>query len=134
MLAPPSVVMANTSTTKTKALRITITPNAKRPGHYDARLQNGCVIIQASRQTFLDAVRALIGRGADPSIILEMWRDGAAQCALRARLGVVAAFDVRETAFGPALRRELIGRPPTCNSTPRIRSEWAQEAIMQVPA
>ena len=94
-----------------------VTPTAKRPGYYDARLEGGCVTVQASRQPFLDAARALIGRGADPSVILEMWHDGAAQCALRARLGVAAALDVRETPNGPAFRpfiapQSLLAAPP----------------------
>ena len=98
-----------------------VTPfTAKRPGYYDARLEGGCVTVQASRQPFLDAARALIGRGAfDPSVILEMWHDGAAQCALRflRDLGVAAALDVRETPNGPAFRpfiapQSLLAAPP----------------------
>ena len=60
-----------------KTVTITVTPTARRPGYYDARLQDGCVIIQASKQPFLDATRALLNRGADPSIISEMWHERA---------------------------------------------------------
>jgi hypothetical protein len=98
-------------------LTIIVTPTGRRSGHFDARLEGGCVIVKASRQPFLDAARALIGRGADPSIILEMWHDGAVQCALRAPLGVAAALDVRETPNGPAFRpfmasQSLLAAPP----------------------
>ena len=50
MIAPSSVVVASAST-KTIALMIIVTPTSKRPSHYDARLEGGCVIVQASTGT-----------------------------------------------------------------------------------
>jgi hypothetical protein len=89
---------------KTKTVMIIVTPTAGRPGQYDARVQDGCVIVQASRQPFLDAARALIKRGADPSITLEMWHDRAAHYALRAQLAHAAKLAVEERNIG--------GKPP----------------------
>jgi hypothetical protein len=83
---------------------IMVTPTARRPGHYDARLEDGCVVVQASRLPFLDAARALIKRGADPSIIFEMWHQGAAHPSLRAQLAHAAKLAVEERNIG--------GKPP----------------------
>jgi hypothetical protein len=100
MAAPVSVVSPTVPTAKTKTLMIIIAPTARRPGHYDARIQDGCVIVQASRQPCLDAARALIKRGADPSITLEMWHDRAAHYALRAQLAHAAKLAVEERNIG----------------------------------
>ena len=78
-------------------------PTAGRPGHYDAQL-GGCVIVQGSRQPFLDAARALINRGVDPSATLVLWHDGAAHGALRAPLAHAAKLAVEDRIRG--------GKPP----------------------
>ena len=85
-------------------MMIIVTPTARRPGRYDARLEDGCVIVQASRQPFLDAARVLINRGVDPSTTLEMWHDGAAHHALRAKLAHAAKLAVEDRIRG--------GKPP----------------------
>jgi hypothetical protein len=85
-------------------MMIIVTPTARRPGHYDARLEDGCVIVRGSRQPFLDAARALIKRDADPSIILEMFHDGATHHALRAKLAHAAKLAVEDRIRG--------GKPP----------------------
>lgn len=82
---------------------IIVTPTGKRPGRYDARLEDS-VIVQASKQPFLDAARALIKGGADPSMILEMWHDGAMHFALRAPLAHAAKLTVEDRIRG--------GKPP----------------------
>jgi hypothetical protein len=130
----------------TNVVMITVTPTARRPGHYDARLEDGCVIVKASRQPFLDAARALINRGADPSTILEMWHDGAAHHALRAQLGHAAKLAVEERNIGGkpprfvpyrafnraavgariAPKRQRVGRNPNRDSGPRNATPAAQ--------
>jgi hypothetical protein len=99
-----SVVADKMSTTATEPVRIIVTPTAGRPSRFDARLEDGCVIVQASRQSFLDAARTLIGRGADPSIILEMWHDGAAHYSMRAQLAHASKLAVEDRIRG--------GKPP----------------------
>jgi hypothetical protein len=105
-----------------------------------------CVIAQASRQPLLDAARVLINRGVDPSVILEMWHDGATYYALRATLGHAAklavedrirggkpprfvpyrAFDQAAVATGIAAKRQTIDRGPTRNSGSRNATPAAQ--------
>jgi hypothetical protein len=63
-----------------------------------------CVFVQASKQPFLDAASALLNRGPDPSIILEMWHHGEAHCAPRASLGDAAKLAVEDRIRG--------GKPP----------------------
>jgi hypothetical protein len=118
-------------------MMIIVTPTARRPGRFDARLES--VIVRASRQPFLDAARVLIKRGADPSITLEMWHDGAAHHALRAQLAYAAklavedrirggkpprfvpyrAFNRAAVGTGTAQKRQRVGRKPTRDSGPR---------------
>jgi hypothetical protein len=93
-----------TSAAKAKTVMIIVTPTTRRPGHYNAGLEDGSVIVQASRQPFLDAARALINHGVDPSIILEMWHQGAAHHSLRAQLAHAAKMAVEERNVG--------GKPP----------------------
>jgi hypothetical protein len=42
-----------------KSAMTVVTPTVGRPGHYDARLQDGGVTVQASRQPFLVAGKPL---------------------------------------------------------------------------
>jgi len=98
-----SVVLPTVPTAKT-TLMIIVTPTASRPGHYDARLEDGRVLVEASRQPFLDAARALTNHGVDPSITLEMWHDRSAHYALRGQLARAAKLAVEERNIG--------GKPP----------------------
>jgi hypothetical protein len=68
-----------------------------RPGQSSARLPDGTVLVQASRQPFLEAARVLLNLGYPPELWLEGWRPGAAEFALRARLGISAGLTVDET-------------------------------------
>ena len=120
MFASPSV-MAVTPLPATKTMMITVAPTSGRPGHYDARLE-GCVIVQASKQPFLDAARALIKRGADPSLILEMWHDRAGHYALRAPLAYAAKLAVEDRILG--------GKPPRFDPYPALnRAAVASEIV-----
>ena len=98
-------------------LTITITPATGRPGQYAARLNDGRLIVNASKQPFLDAARVLVAEGHSTCTMLEAWRPGAIDWDLRATLGVAAALDVRETPHGPAFRpfmapQSLLAPPP----------------------
>jgi hypothetical protein len=91
-----SVVADNISTTTTNTARIIVTPNAKRPGLYDACLDYGGVLIIASRQPFLDAARRLLDLGYDPTIVLVMEHG-----CLTAQIGAAAKLRVKEDRRGP---------------------------------
>src|SRR5256885_1365763 len=54
---------------------------------FSARL-DGRLLLQSSRMPFLDAARALIAEGINPSTVLVMRHAGSEVDALRARLGV----------------------------------------------
>jgi hypothetical protein len=73
--------------------------NAKgrRAGQSSASLPDGTVLVQASRQPFLEPARVLLNLGYPPELWLEGWRPGAAEFALRARLGIAAGLTVDET-------------------------------------
>jgi len=68
-----------------------------RRGRSSASLPEGLVLVDSSRQPFLDAARVLIAAGYDPHSWLEGWRSGATTFALRARLGIAAGLTVDET-------------------------------------
>jgi hypothetical protein len=91
-----SVVADNISTTTTNTARIIVTPNAKRPGLYDACLDYGGVLIIASRQPFLDAARRPLDLGYDPTIVLVMEHG-----CLTAQMGAAAKLRVKEDRRGP---------------------------------
>lgn len=102
--------------TTTKVITIIVTPTARRPGRYEARLDDGRVLVSASTQPFLDAARKLIDIGLDPAALLAMrWLGSEIDC-LTARIGVAAKLTVDEhngTRFAKwkALPRSA-GSPP----------------------
>jgi len=59
---------------------------------------DGRVLVQSSRQPFLDAARVLVGEGHDPGAMVAMRHVGSAEDAMRARLGVAARLTVAEAA------------------------------------
>jgi hypothetical protein len=69
----------------------------RRAGQSSASLPDGTVLVQASRQPFLEPARVLLNLGYPPELWLEGWRPGAAEFALRARLGIAAGLTVDET-------------------------------------
>jgi hypothetical protein len=72
------------------------------PGRFEARLASiDEVLVDSSRQPFVDAARVLIERGCDPTSILEMKREGCDIVALRAPLSKAARLSVEEGANGP---------------------------------
>ena len=84
-------------------MMIIVTPTARRPGRYDARLGDGRVLVTASKQPFVDAARRLIDLGYDPD-----HRAGRAACWVRHRLpdgpaGEAAKLAVKEDRGRPGL-------------------------------
>jgi hypothetical protein len=69
----------------------------RRAGQSSASLPDGTVLVQASRQPFLEAARFLLNLGYPPETWIEGWRSGATEFALRARLGTAAGLTVDET-------------------------------------
>jgi hypothetical protein len=69
----------------------------RQAGQSSASLPDGTVLVQASRQPFLEAARFLLNLGYPPETWIEGWRSGATEFALRARLGTAAGLSVDET-------------------------------------
>jgi len=85
------------SAAETNVVMIAVTPIAgprRRQGYFDASLGDGCVIVCASRQPFLDAARRLLDFGYDPAAVLSSG-------GLTAQSGVAAKLRVKEDRRGP---------------------------------
>lgn len=82
--------------TITKVVTIIVAPTARRAGHFEARLDGGCLLVRASRQPFLDAARKLIDLGLDPAAMMTMRRVGSQIDCLTASIGVAAKLTVDE--------------------------------------
>lgn len=80
---------------------VIIVAPADRRDRFSASLDGG-VLVKSSRTPFLDAARALLRKGRDPSTTIVMRHRGSHVDALRARLGAAARLTVREED----------GRPP----------------------
>jgi hypothetical protein len=75
-----------------------------RPGVYTAMLEGEAAPLATSTTPFLDAARALRGRGYPDDVLLIMrWR-GRSVDSLRARLADAAAVGVEERSGFPSLR------------------------------
>ena len=92
--------MREATTCKTQ-LTITVTPTAKRSGRYDARLSDGCILVWASKQPFVDAARRLLDLGHDPTTVLVMRHAGSDTDCLTAQIGAAAKLRVKEDRGGP---------------------------------
>jgi hypothetical protein len=66
------------------------------PGRFTASV-DGRVVVESSRQPFLDAARALIAEGQHPDTVIVMRHDGTVTDALRARLDAAARLTVDES-------------------------------------
>jgi hypothetical protein len=107
----------------------------RRHDRFDARLQGGDEVCEATRQPLLDASRELLRRGADPTAaILMVHASAPAVVTMRAPIGVAAQFDVmgekfvrRKPAAGP-MAGSRIGDAPsavpagTCDTNPSLRA------------
>jgi hypothetical protein len=68
-----------------------------RHGRSRASLPDGTILVESSRQPFLEAARVLMAAGHSPDSWLEGWRPGSSTWALRARLGIAAGLTVDES-------------------------------------
>src|SRR5262245_2758453 len=65
------------------------------PGQFQAR-HAGRVLVESTRQPFLDSARQLLSEGHPPGAVLAMRYRGEADFAMRGRLGVAARLTVKE--------------------------------------
>jgi len=96
------------------AILIIIEPVGYR-GRFSARLDDGSVLVTASKQPFVDAARRLVGLGYDPTTVLVMRHTGSDTDALTGRIGAAAKLRVKEgkgrprfVAFDPPRRVEAL--------------------------
>jgi len=104
-----SVLSSTTDPAKTAT--IVIAPSATRSGLYDARLGDGCILVTASRQPFVDAARRLLDLGYYPTAMLVLRHAGSDTECLTAQIGAAAKLRVKEDRGGPRfVRWESISR------------------------
>lgn len=83
---------------------VIVVSSTKSAGHFQAKLQQSNeVLVQNSRQPFVDAARVLVERGQDPNALLVMKHLGSDIVALRAPLGKAAKLTVEEGPHGPRI-------------------------------
>jgi hypothetical protein len=105
----PRRVVQDVVAQQTDPFRIDVVPTHGKPGYFVARL--GGMVLCTSRSPLLKSARCLIELGHDPNTLLEMWREGATEFALRARLGAAAKLVVEETAHRPRFRHHREASP-----------------------
>lgn len=112
-------------------LVIVVAPVRERPGAFSARLRER-TICRATNTPLLDAARVLLDEGHDPTTVLEMWREGATEFALRAQLGAAEKLTVEESAHGPVFRthrkasRGAVGAPGIAPNVPAAATTVAE--------
>jgi len=99
----------------------------RRHGRFDVRLQGvDEIICEATQQPMLDASRALMRRGVDPSTtICKIRADAPIVVTMRAPIGVAARFDVMGEKF--------VRRKPAAGPMPASRIENTLSAGPVVP-
>jgi hypothetical protein len=94
--------MSNGSSIAGRPPIIIVVSPTESAGYFQAKLQGTDeVLVQKSRQPFLDAARVLVEKGYDPSVLLVMKHLGRDIIALRAPLGKAAKLTVEEGPHGP---------------------------------
>ena len=78
---------------------VTISPNGAA-GCYDA-VVDGELVVQSSKQPFLDAARVLLSRNIDSNSVLRVRHAGSSVNALIAKIGVAGKLTVAEDDRGP---------------------------------
>lgn len=86
-------------------LTIIVTPAARCPWRYEARLDGHDRLLCVSRTPFFTAARKLLAEGHDRGLVLVMRHVGSDTESLRATLGAAATLTVEETPYGPKVRR-----------------------------
>lgn len=111
-------------------LALIVSPHAKHPNAFDARLAGSDAVVCVSETPLLDAARALLAQGkANPDDMLVMRHAGSSVDALRGTVGVAAGLRIEETGWGPKLRKYK-PRPamyvlPSIEQTPSLVPEQA---------
>ena len=99
-------------------ITVTLEP-VDRHGRSRASLPVGTILVDSSRQPFLEAARVLMAASHSPNSWLEGWRPGSSTWALRARLGIAAGLTVDEskTVFAKwkAFSRSAVSPPIRAN-------------------
>jgi hypothetical protein len=111
-------------------MMIIVTPTARRPGRYDARLGDGRVVVTASKQPFVDAARRLIDLGYEPTTVLVMRHAGSDTDCLTAQIGAAAKLRVKEPDRG---RLQFVGWEPITRRVEALASAKAKKAAGASP-
>jgi hypothetical protein len=121
-------------------LVIIVSPT-KSAGHFQAKLQHTDeVLVQNSRQPFLDGARVLVLRGYDPGVLLVMKHLGSDLVALRAPLGKAAKLTVEEGPHGPRFvpfrtgPKTRVAAPPIAPSVGPLSNLPEPNSLTRVPA
>ena len=111
-------------------MMVIVTPTARRPGHYDARLGDGRVLVTASKQPFVDAARRLIDLGYEPTTVLVMRHAGSDTDCLTAQIGAAAKLRVKEDRG----RLRFVGWEPISRRVKALARAKAKRVATVVPA
>jgi hypothetical protein len=103
--------------TSENQVRLIVAPTAGQPGRFDA-LADGELIISSSKTPLLDAARALIAAGADPTAMVIMLHAGSDTIALTATIMVAAGLVVEESGHGPVFRSVRSAVPGAVDRAP----------------
>jgi len=99
---------------------IEIEPADRRDRFRARRADEGRLIVESSRQPFLDAARVLIQQGYDPNARLVMRRTGSSRDDLFAPLDVAANLTVHHSRHGTPVFRSLASAAPGVQPAPPI--------------
>jgi hypothetical protein len=104
------------------SLIITITPTGTAGDRYEARIDNGRLLVSSSRQPFLDGCRQLIRLGFDADEVAELRHRGSSVTSLRARIGDGAKQTVAERDRGGPYFEPWKARPSSAVTPPAAKS------------
>jgi hypothetical protein len=93
---------SNAAASPPRQLEVTVSPIGRR-GRFRAEIA-GRIIVDSSKQPFLDGARVLISEGYARAIILAMWHANATAFALRSTIGAAAKLAVEDDGT-PRFRR-----------------------------
>jgi hypothetical protein len=120
---------------------ILVSPIRTAPGRFQATLEStGEILVDSSRQPFVDAARIPAAPGCDPAAILGMKHEGGYIVALRGPLLKASRLSVEEGANGPrfvSFRKGLkscVDTPPITSCIPGSPSTPAFDKRIGAPA
>jgi hypothetical protein len=111
-------------------VRLVVISPTGAPDHYDAFV-DGELVVNSTRQPFVDAARALLERGAASNSWLILRHADSDIDSLRAKVGVAAKLTVRDRADGVPTFRRL---NPCQDSAPASPMRSREVAAGAVPA